>query len=173
MSEASRPTSASEQSPAPSSAPAAAEAPASSPTRAAAPASNAGGGGGAGSPSPSKSSGAGSGSAGSAGDAEEKDALNREAEELRARIVSAREAVADTSFEQATGDVLLLPKLRFRCARTYKGHLAKVYAIHWSRDSQHIVSCAQVCICSLIIKRVVVKLDYYRVQTTTVELYKS
>ena len=140
MSEASRPSSASEASHSPSPAPA----PTASATAAAAAAAAASDTAGASTPSPSKSAGGGSGSAGSAGDAEEEAALKREAEELRARIVSARQAAADVNFESATGDVLLLPKLRFRCARTYKGHLAKVYAIHWSRDSQHIVSCAQV-----------------------------
>ena len=148
MSEASRPSSASEASPSPSPSPAptpSATAPAaSSPAPASATATVTATATAGSTPSPSKSSGGGSGSAGSAGDAEEEAALRREAEELRARIVSARQAVADVSFESATGDVLLLPKLRFRCARTYKGHLAKVYAIHWSRDSQHIVSCAQV-----------------------------
>jgi guanine nucleotide-binding protein G(I)/G(S)/G(T) subunit beta-1 len=35
-------------------------------------------------------------------------------------------------------------KLKVR--RTLKGHLAKIYAMHWAEDKVHLVSASQVCI---------------------------
>lgn len=36
-----------------------------------------------------------------------------------------------------------LPRLAMRTKRTLKGHLAKIYAMHWSTDRRHLVSASQ------------------------------
>ena len=36
-----------------------------------------------------------------------------------------------------------LPRVVMRVRRTLKGHLAKIYAMHWSTDNRHIVSASQ------------------------------
>lgn len=36
-----------------------------------------------------------------------------------------------------------LPRIVMRVRRTLKGHLAKVYAMHWSADKRHLVSASQ------------------------------
>lgn len=36
-----------------------------------------------------------------------------------------------------------LPRVSLKVRRTLKGHLAKVYALHWSKDKRHLVSASQ------------------------------
>jgi len=36
-----------------------------------------------------------------------------------------------------------LPRLSLKVRRTLKGHLAKIYALHWSADKRHLVSASQ------------------------------
>lgn len=36
-----------------------------------------------------------------------------------------------------------LPRITLRVRRTLKGHLAKIYAMHWSTDKRHLVSASQ------------------------------
>lgn len=36
-----------------------------------------------------------------------------------------------------------LPRLTMKVRRTLKGHLAKIYAMHWATDKQHLVSASQ------------------------------
>lgn len=69
--------------------------------------------------------------------------LLRECACLRAKITEARAAAVDTTFDQATADVQLLPKLKWRELCTLQGHLAKVCALHWRHDSRQLASCAQ------------------------------
>ena len=40
-------------------------------------------------------------------------------------------------------DVDPLPRIVMRQRRTLKGHLAKIYAMHWSTDKRHLVSASQ------------------------------
>ena len=40
-------------------------------------------------------------------------------------------------------DVEPLPRIAMRVRRTLKGHLAKIYAMHWSMDKRHLVSASQ------------------------------
>ena len=75
---------------------------------------------------------------------EQQESLEREVADLKERLRASRAALVDTTFERATGDVKLLRKVRFKCLRTYKGHLAKVFAVQWATDSIYVVSCAQV-----------------------------
>ena len=40
-------------------------------------------------------------------------------------------------------DVPPLPRMTMKPRRTLKGHLAKIYALHWAADKRHIVSASQ------------------------------
>lgn len=40
-------------------------------------------------------------------------------------------------------DVEPLPRIAMRVRRTLKGHLAKIYAMHWAQDKRHLVSASQ------------------------------
>jgi len=48
----------------------------------------------------------------------------------------ARKAAADTSLVQATQSVEALSRIQMRTRRTLRGHLAKIYAMHWASDSR-------------------------------------
>lgn len=41
------------------------------------------------------------------------------------------------------GDTPPLPRLTLKARRTLKGHLAKIYALHWAADRRHILSASQ------------------------------
>ena len=45
--------------------------------------------------------------------------------------------------KDATASLPALPKLGIKVRRVLKGHLAKVYALHWSNDQRHVVSASQ------------------------------
>ncbi|GAA6022139.1 hypothetical protein JCM10207_000775 [Rhodosporidiobolus poonsookiae] len=70
-------------------------------------------------------------------------AARREAETLKEKIRAKREQLADTSLRQMAGEVDSLPRITMRPRRTLKGHLAKIYAMHWSQDKRHLVSASQ------------------------------
>jgi WD40 repeat protein len=36
-----------------------------------------------------------------------------------------------------------LPRILMKVRRTLKGHLAKIYAMHWASDKRHLVSASQ------------------------------
>lgn len=42
-----------------------------------------------------------------------------------------------------SNDIQPLPRIQMKVRRTLKGHLAKVYALHWSADKRHLVSASQ------------------------------
>jgi len=68
----------------------------------------------------------------------------REAEGLKEQIRNNREAMNDTTLKTFTRDVPPLPKNeKMRARRTLKGHLAKIYAMHWAEDRTHLVSASQ------------------------------
>lgn len=48
----------------------------------------------------------------------------------------ARKQACDTTIEQMTDNIEPLNKLHLRVRRTLKGHLAKIYAMHWASDSR-------------------------------------
>jgi len=70
-------------------------------------------------------------------------AARKEAESLKEQIKQARDGLDDTNLKQFTRDLPALPKLTMRIRRTLKGHLAKIYAMHWSEDKPHLVSASQ------------------------------
>ncbi|QRW21103.1 Tyrosine kinase domain-containing protein [Rhizoctonia solani] len=70
-------------------------------------------------------------------------AARREAEQLKEKIRARRDAAADTSLRAMTEDLESLPRVVMRPRRTLKGHLAKIYAMHWAADKRHLVSASQ------------------------------
>jgi guanine nucleotide-binding protein G(I)/G(S)/G(T) subunit beta-1 len=40
-------------------------------------------------------------------------------------------------------DIEPLPRIMMKVRRTLKGHLAKIYAMHWASDKRHLVSASQ------------------------------
>ena len=87
-------------------------------------------------------------------------AARREAEVLKEKIRAKRDQLADTTrtsfpFFRATpssrcttvramaNDLDPLPRIAMRPRRTLKGHLAKIYAMHFSQDKRHLVSASQ------------------------------
>lgn len=75
-----------------------------------------------------------------AGDLE---SLRQEAEVLKAQIRDARKAVCDTSLTQVTHNIEAVGRIQMRTRRTLRGHLAKIYAMHWATDSRNLVSASQ------------------------------
>ncbi|KAJ2243531.1 G protein subunit beta, partial [Coemansia sp. RSA 454] len=45
--------------------------------------------------------------------------------------------------KRAAEKVPSLPKVSMKVRRTLKGHLAKIYAMHWAEDERHLVSASQ------------------------------
>ncbi|XP_044167636.1 guanine nucleotide-binding protein G(I)/G(S)/G(T) subunit beta-1 isoform X1 [Acropora muricata] len=71
------------------------------------------------------------------------EALRQEAEILKAQIRDARKAVCDTSLSQVTQNIEPVGRIQMRTRRTLRGHLAKIYAMHWATDSRNLVSASQ------------------------------
>ncbi|KNG82754.1 guanine nucleotide-binding protein subunit beta [Aspergillus nomiae NRRL 13137] len=71
-------------------------------------------------------------------------AARREAEGLKDRIKRRKDELADTTLRQvAQNQTDTLPRIGMKPRRTLKGHLAKIYAMHWSTDRRHLVSASQ------------------------------
>ena len=45
-------------------------------------------------------------------------------------------AVADTTLSEVTNDVPAINRVSLRTRKTLRGHLAKIYAMHWASDSR-------------------------------------
>ncbi|XP_006804289.1 guanine nucleotide-binding protein subunit beta-1-like [Neolamprologus brichardi] len=73
----------------------------------------------------------------------EMDALKKECDGLRAQIEAARKAVNDGSMTAAASGVASVGRVQLKLRKTLKGHLAKIYAMHWSADSRQMVSASQ------------------------------
>ena len=70
-------------------------------------------------------------------------AARKEAEGLKERIKRKKEELADTDLRTVSQTVDSLPKVGMKVRRTLKGHLAKIYAMHWATDRKHLVSASQ------------------------------
>ncbi|KAG0166393.1 guanine nucleotide-binding protein subunit beta 1 [Apophysomyces sp. BC1034] len=70
-------------------------------------------------------------------------AARREAEALKERIKQRKEALADITLQEMAKDVEALPRIVMKARRTLKGHLAKIYSMHWAADKRHLVSASQ------------------------------
>jgi WD40 repeat protein len=72
--------------------------------------------------------------------------LRSEGEALAARLDSERRKGQDTTLRAAASSRGLssVPVIRhMRTRRVLRGHLAKIYSLHWATDSQHLVSASQ------------------------------
>jgi guanine nucleotide-binding protein G(I)/G(S)/G(T) subunit beta-1 len=47
-------------------------------------------------------------------------------------------AVADTSLIEVAADVPGINRVSLRTRKTLRGHLAKIYAMHWATDSRYV-----------------------------------
>ncbi len=72
-------------------------------------------------------------------------ATKRQSEVLKERIRRQKSESADTSLVALSkrSAVEPLPRLSMKVKRNLKGHLAKIYAMHWSMDRRHLVSASQ------------------------------
>jgi len=70
-------------------------------------------------------------------------AARLEAESLKEKIKQKKDALADTTLRQMSQEVEPLPRIVMKVRRTLKGHLAKIYAMHWATDKRHLVSASQ------------------------------
>lgn len=71
------------------------------------------------------------------------DRLRQEAESLKSQIRLSREKANDALLIEVSEQVEHLGRLTFRPRRTLRGHLAKIYAMHWAADSRNLVSASQ------------------------------
>ncbi|XP_015685761.1 guanine nucleotide-binding protein subunit beta-4-like, partial [Protobothrops mucrosquamatus] len=62
--------------------------------------------------------------------------LRQEAEQLQNQIRDARKACSDTTLAQITTSLDSVGRIQMRTRRTLRGHLAKIYAMHWGSDSR-------------------------------------
>eukprot|EP00042_Codosiga_hollandica_P040968 m.359624 g.359624 ORF g.359624 m.359624 type:complete len:345 (-) comp55998_c0_seq1:313-1347(-) len=69
--------------------------------------------------------------------------LQSENDHLQNQLNDSRKAMADTSLDQVSKNVDTIPRIQMRIRRTLRGHFGKIYAMHWSSDSQHLVSASQ------------------------------
>lgn len=49
---------------------------------------------------------------------------------------AARKAVNDSTMSSAAGGVASVGRVQLKLRKTLKGHLAKIYAMHWAADSR-------------------------------------
>ena len=59
-------------------------------------------------------------------------------------VQDARKQACDTTLVQATANMEAIGRIQMRTRRTLRGHLAKIYAMHWGSDSRNLVSASQV-----------------------------
>ena len=93
------------------------------------------------------------------------ESLQRENEQLESRIRADRQQKKDTTLDkvrdvwrevsnppdrpfklyhlQAAASIDSLGSVPLRCRRVLRGHFGKIYSMHWSGDSQHLVSASQ------------------------------
>lgn len=71
------------------------------------------------------------------------EAARQEVESLKAKIASNRKDKNDADLKKKSADVAAAPDLKMRVRRVLKGHLAKIYAMHWSEEGPNLVSASQ------------------------------
>merc|ERR1712008_568375 len=72
--------------------------------------------------------------------------LRAEAEQLKNAIRDGRKTACDTTLAQAAGTMEPIGRIQMRTRRTLRGHLSKIYAMHWGADSScssNLVSASQ------------------------------
>jgi guanine nucleotide-binding protein G(I)/G(S)/G(T) subunit beta-1 len=66
----------------------------------------------------------------------ELDQLRAEAEQLKNAIRDGRKTACDTTLAQAAGTMEPIGRIQMRTRRTLRGHLSKIYAMHWGAESR-------------------------------------
>jgi len=67
----------------------------------------------------------------------------KEAEQMKEQIKQKRDQMNDSDLRSQTKDIGPSPRVGMKIRRTLKGHLAKIYAMHWADDKVHLVSASQ------------------------------
>jgi len=63
---------------------------------------------------------------------------------MKEKIKAHRDQMNDTTLKNFTKELPPLPRNdKLKVRRTLKGHLAKIYAMHWAEDKVHLVSASQ------------------------------
>ncbi|XP_053494391.1 guanine nucleotide-binding protein G(I)/G(S)/G(T) subunit beta-3b [Ictalurus furcatus] len=73
----------------------------------------------------------------------EMEKMKKEAETLKTQIEAARKAAHDIELAAAASGVTITPAIQLKTRKTLKGHLAKIYALHWATDSRLMVTASQ------------------------------
>jgi len=69
------------------------------------------------------------------------DGLRQEAEQLKNKIREGRKAACDTSLAVMVESTMeQVGRIQLRTRRTLRGHLSKVYAMHWGSESRSVMS---------------------------------
>jgi len=71
------------------------------------------------------------------------EAARREVADLKNKIKANRKAKADAELKSKAGEVGVPAKIGMRVRRHLRGHLAKIYALHWSEADSNLVSASQ------------------------------
>jgi guanine nucleotide-binding protein G(I)/G(S)/G(T) subunit beta-1 len=73
------------------------------------------------------------------------DQLEKEIKELKEKIKKKKEGKHDTTLSEVNNnnDDVNYAKFKLKLRRTLKGHLAKIYAMHWSMEREKLVSASQ------------------------------
>ncbi|PVU90980.1 hypothetical protein BB559_004353 [Furculomyces boomerangus] len=67
----------------------------------------------------------------------------KEAEFLKESIRKQKDKLNDTTLKQVASSIEPIPALTMKVRRVLKGHLAKIYAMHWAESEPHLVSASQ------------------------------
>lgn len=51
-------------------------------------------------------------------------------------LQAARKAVQDTTLQEAAASITVVGRVQLKTRKTLRGHLAKIYAMHWATDSK-------------------------------------
>ncbi|KAI4817927.1 hypothetical protein KUCAC02_011299 [Chaenocephalus aceratus] len=73
----------------------------------------------------------------------EMDVMKKECDGLRTQIEAARKAVNDGNMTAAAGSATEVGRVQLKLRKSLKGHLAKIYSMHWSSDSRSMISASQ------------------------------
>lgn len=49
---------------------------------------------------------------------------------------AARKAVQDTTLQEAVASITVVGRVQMKTRKTLRGHLAKIYAMHWGADAK-------------------------------------
>ncbi|KAL4658692.1 guanine nucleotide-binding protein G(I)/G(S)/G(T) subunit beta-3-like [Arapaima gigas] len=73
----------------------------------------------------------------------EMEQLRKEANTLKEQIAATRKTAQDTTLQAVVSGTATVGRVQLKTRKTLKGHLAKIYAMHWSSDSRLMVSASQ------------------------------